>query len=331
MQSDVAMQAVVQNGYGSAQVLSVSTLPRPKAGPGEVVVKVQGAGIDRGTWHLMTGRPYLMRLMGFGFWRPKQPVPGIDLSGTVVELGAGVTNFKLGDQVFGIGQGTFAEYTRALACKLAKVPSGIALADASLLGVSAMTALQALTVNGGLRSGERVLIIGASGGVGTYAVQLAKALGAQVTAVCSAAKRDLVAGLGADVVLDYAKDDFADGRAQYDLILDGGGNTPLGRLRRAMTATGRLVFVGGEHGGDWTAGFGRQLLALLIAPFTRQRFVMMMAKEESSSLEQIATLCHEGKLRPVIDRRIGLGHVAQALVDMEAGKLRGKVLVQVGA
>lgn len=328
MQAAGAMQAVVQKGYGSVDVLSLAAIPRPKAGPGEVVVQVAGAGIDRGTWHLMTGRPYLMRLMGFGFRAPKQPVPGIDLSGTVVEVGEGVTRFKLGDQVFGIGQGTFAEYARAQVGKLSLVPSNVALSDAALLGVSALTALQALSDVGGLRDGERVLVIGASGGFGAYAVQFAKALGAHVTGVCSAGKMDLVRGLGADVVLDYARDDFADGRAKYDLVLDGGGGTPLRRLRRTLTETGRLVFVGNEHASDWTAGFGRPLWAMLTARFTRQRYVMMMAKEESSTLDRIAKLCQEGRVRPVIDRRIGLGQVTQAMADLESGKIRGKVLVQ---
>lgn len=178
-------------------------------------------------------------------------------------------------------------------------------------------------------AGERVLVIGASGGVGTYAVQLAKALGAEVTAVCSGGKRELVLGLGVDRVLDYRTEDFADGSTRYDLVLDVGGNTPLSRLRRAMTESGRLVFVGGEHGGDLTGGMGRPLGALLLGLFTKQRFVMLAATEHTSYLERLGSFVEAGTVRPAIDRRIGLDDVADALRDLESGRVRGKVLVRV--
>lgn len=323
-----AMRAILQSGYGSTEVLRVGTAARPRPGEGEVLVQVRAAGLDRGTWHLMTGRPYLMRLMGFGFFAPKNPVPGLDLAGTVVEVGANVTRFRVGDEVFGIGQGSFAEYTRAREDKLVHKPSCLSFEQAAVMGISGLTALQALRA-GAVQAGERVLIVGASGGVGTYAVQIARSLGAEVTGVCSTAKVDTVRSLGADHVIDYTQRDFADGATQYDVILDVGGNTPLARLRRALTPTGRLVFVGGENASDWTGGFGRQLLAFMLAPFVRQRFVMLMNHEHFADLERLSALAVEGKLSPVIDRRCPLAGVAEAMRDLVAGKIRGKVVVTV--
>lgn len=324
---DRSIRALVQRGYGSADVLEVGSVPRPTAGPGEVLVEVRAAGLDRGTWHLMTGRPYLVRLMGYGLLAPKNPVPGIDLAGVVREVGPGVTRLRPGDEVFGIGQGTFAELARAREDKLARKPECFSFAEAAVSGVSAVTALQALDAAGGAQPGERVLVIGASGGVGTFAVQLARALGAEVTGVARRDKLDLVRSLGASRVIDYRAEDFADGSTRYDRILDIGGNTPLRRLRRAMTPTGCLIFVGGEDGGDWTAGFGRQLRALALAPFVRQRFVMLMAAERGADLERLADLAGGGAFRPVIDRSVRLAEVPQAMRDLESGRVRGKVVV----
>lgn len=325
------MRAVVQSGYGSTDVLRVGTLECPRAEEGEVLVQVRAAGLDRGTWHLMTGRPYLMRLMGFGFSAPKCPVPGLDVAGTVVEVGPKVTRFRVGDAVFGIAQGSFAECARAREDKLAHKPPSVSFEQAAVLSVSGATALQGLHEAGKLQTGERVLIVGASGGVGSYAVQLAKHAGAEVTGVCSTSKVEFVRGLGADHVIDYTQRDFADGAVQYDLILDVGGNTPLARLRRALTSAGRLVFVGGEHGGDWSAGFGRQLWAMTIAPFVRQRFVMLMAREHYTYSEQLGALSASGALTAAIDRECDLAGVVQALRDLEDGKVRGKVVVLVAS
>lgn len=322
------MRAVIQSGYGTADVLRVGTAERPEPRDGEVLVKVHAAGIDRGTWHLMTGRPYLMRLMGFGFFGPKNPVPGFDLAGKVVEVAKNVTRFAVGDTVFGIGRGSFAEYACAREDKLAHVPKGLSYEQAAALGVSGITALQALD-RGNLQPGERVLVIGASGGVGTYAVQLAKALGATVTGVSSTDKVDLVQSLGADRVIDYRTSDFADGSSRYDLVLDVGGNTPVSRLRRAMTRKGRLVFVGGENGGDFTAGFERQLYGALLGLFVKQRFVMLVTQEHCSFLERLAAFCDAGQLRPVIDRHVELKEVPTALHDLEAGRVRGKIVVAI--
>lgn len=322
------MQAVVQSGYGGVEVLQSAAVTRPRPGPGEVLVRVRAAGMDRGTWHLMTGRPYLVRLVT-GLLRPKQPVLGLDVAGTVVEVGAQVTRFKPGDEVFGIGRGSFAEFTVAREDKLARKPSRLSFAQAAVSGVSALTALQSLEA-GRLCQGERVLIIGASGGVGTWAVQLARLLGARVTAACSTSKVELVRALGAENVIDYTTTDFTQ-QGSYELILDVGGNTPLARLRRILTPTGRLVFVGGEKGGDWTAGFGRQLLALLLAPMVKQRFVPFMTKEHFTDLERLAGWLEADSVRPVLDRECPLGEVAQAMRDLEAGRVRGKVALIVAA
>ncbi len=323
------MRAILQSRYGSTDVLQLGATARPKPGEGEVLVQVHAAGLDRGTWHLMTGRPFLMRLMGFGFLAPNNPVPGLDLAGTVVEVGAKVTRFRVGDSVFGIGFGSFAEYARAREDKLAHKPASLSFEQAAVLGVSGVTALGGLHDAGNVKAGERVLIIGASGGVGTYAVQIAKAAGAEVTAVCSTAKVGVVRSIGADHVIDYTQRDFADGALRYDLVLDIGGNTPLARLRRTLTRTGRLVFVGGEQGGDWSAGFGRQLRAFALAPFVRQRFVMLMSREHFADLERLSALVEAGRLAPVIDRRCPLSSVADAMRDLEMGKVCGKVVVTV--
>ncbi|HEY8212434.1 MAG TPA: NAD(P)-dependent alcohol dehydrogenase, partial [Myxococcaceae bacterium] len=286
--------------------------------------------LDRGAWHLMTGKPYLMRLMGFGFRRPKNPVMGLEVSGTVAAVGASVTRFKVGDEVFGIGQGTFAEYARAREDKLARKPATLTFEQAAVVGISGATALQSVCDAGRVRAGQRVLIIGASGGVGSFAVQIAKAMGAEVTAVCSAAKADLVRSLGADHVIDYARADFADGSQRYDLILDMGGNSPLSRLRRALAPEGTLVFVGGEHGGDITGGFfGRPLMALALSPFTRQRFAWFLNKEHFESLELLAGLIEAGKVTPAIDRVYPLHQAPDAMRELEAGRVRGKIAIKV--
>lgn len=322
------MQAIVQEGYGGAEVLKLTTRARPRPGPREVLLKVHAAGMDRGTWHIMTGRPYLARL-ALGLGRPRQPVAGLDVAGTVLEVGEGVSRFKPGDEVFGIARGSFAELAVALEDKLARKPAGVAFTQAAVSGVSALTALQGLEA-GGLTKGERVLITGASGGVGSFAVQLARLLGAEVTAVCSTGKVELVRSLGAARVLDYTTTDFTQ-QGTYDLILDIAGNTPLAKLRRILTPAGRLVFVGGEHGGDYTAGFGRQLGALLLAPFVKQRFVPFLAKEHFTDLERMARWLESGEVRPAIDRECALPDVATAMRDLEAGRVRGKVAIRVVA
>ena len=277
------MRAIVQDRYGSAEVLRPARIGRPVIADHEVLIRVHAAGVDRGTWHLMTGTPYLMRVMGFGFRGPKNRVPGLDVAGTVAAVGPAVTRFAVGDEVFGVSRGSFAEYAAAREDKLAHKPANATFEQAAVVGISGGTALQALTA-GRLQPGQRVLIIGASGGVGSYAVQLAKAAGAEVTGVASTGKLDLVTGLGADRVIDYTRDDFADGVHHYDLIIDIGGNSPLSRLRRALTPTGTAVIVGGESKGNLTGGIDRQLRALLLTPFIGQRLTGLAAKERASDL-----------------------------------------------
>ena len=323
------MRAIVQDRYGSADVFVLAQVARPEIADNEVLVHVEAAGLDRGTWHMMAGRPYLLRLLGFGFRRPKNRVPGLDVAGTVVAVGSSVTRFSPGDEVFGISRGSFAEYAAVLEDKLARKPANLTFEQAAVVPISAGTALQALTDVGGVEQGQQVLIIGASGGVGSYAVQLAKAFGAEVTGVCSTAKLDLVRSLGADHVVDYTRQDFAGGSSRYDLVLDIGGNSSLSRLRSALTPTGTLVIVGGEEGGKWTGGFGRSLRAPLLSPFVRQRLTMLASKERAGDLERLSPLIEAGMVVPSIDRTYPLDRVAEAMRHLEAGEVRGKVAITI--
>jgi NADPH:quinone reductase-like Zn-dependent oxidoreductase len=321
------MRAIVQDTYGSADVLRLARITPPEIAEDEVLLHVHAAGLDRGTWHLMTGRPYLLRLVS-GIRRPKNPVPGVDVAGTVVAVGSAVTRFSAGDEVFGFGKGSFAEYAVAPEGKLARKPVNATFEQVAVVPVSAATALQALCDVGHVEPGQQVLIIGASGGVGSYAVQLAKAFGAEVTGVGSTTKLDLVRSLGADHVIDYTRDDFADGEHRYDLILDIGGNPALSRLRRALTPTGTAVIVGGEEGGNLT-GMNRQLRALALSPFVRQRLTMFIAKQRSRDLERLTELIDAGKVTPSIDRTYPLDQVPEAMRHLEAGKARGKVAITI--
>ena len=321
------MQAIVQAGYGSADVLHAEEIDRPAATEGEVLVRVGAAGLDRGTWHLMAGQPYLIRLVS-GLRKPKNPVPGLDVAGTVVAAGPGVTRFKAGDEVFGIGQGSFAEYARARADKLARKPANLTFDQAAAVAVSGLTALQGLRDAGRLQPGQNVLIIGASGGVGTFAVQIARALGAQVTGVCSTAKTGLVTSIGAHHVIDYTRDDYTNGAQRYDLILDIAGNTALSRLRRALTRTGTLVIAGGEDTGRWT-GMSRQLRALALSPFTGQRLTMLLSRQRRADLDRLAELIEAGDITPVIGGTYPLQQAPDAMRSLEAGHARGKLVITV--
>ncbi|HWJ51987.1 MAG TPA: NAD(P)-dependent alcohol dehydrogenase, partial [Propionibacteriaceae bacterium] len=307
-----AMRAVMQDRYGSADVLRVVTIPRPDPADDEVLVRVHAAGLARGTWHLMTGKPYAARL-AFGLRRPRNPVPGLDVAGTVVTVGAGVTRFAEGDAVFGFGTGSLAEYAVAREDKLALKPAQLTFEQAAVVPVSAATALQALTDVGNVQSGQSVLVIGASGAVGSYAVQLAQALGATVTGVASTSKLDLVRSLRADHVIDYTRQDWADGTTRYDLILDIAGNPKLARLRRALTPTGTAVLVGGEEGGNLTGGMNRQLSALVVSIFVRQRLTMVLAKQRASDLGRLTDLLESGTVTPRIDRTYPLEETAAAM------------------
>src|SRR5262249_25796766 len=293
-----AMRAIVQDVYGSADRLRLAEVDKPVIAAGEVLVRVRAAGVDRGTCHLMRGEPYLMRILGFGFRGPKNRVPGLDVAGTVAAVGGDVSRFKVGDEVFGISRGSFAEYAAAREDKLVRKPAGLSFEQAAVVAVSGLAALQALRA-GRIAAGQKVLIIGASGGVGSYAVQLAKAFGATVTGVASTAKAGLVRSIGADQVIDYTREDFADGRQHYDLIVDIGGNSRLSRLRRALTPKGTLVIAGGE-GGKWT-GVGRQLRALMLSPVVPQRLTMYISAHRQPDLEAPRKQTEAAHLTPAVD------------------------------
>lgn len=320
------MRAIVQDAYGSADVLHLAQIPKPQVAEDLVLVRVHAAGLDRGTWHVTTGLPYALRL-AYGIRAPKNPVPGLDLAGTVVAVGAGVSRFTVGDQVFGVGKGSFAEYATARESQLALKPANVSFEQASVVPVSGCTAVQALRTAGTIAPGQKVLILGASGGVGSYAVQLAKAAGAVVTGLCSTAKMDFVRALGADHVIDYTQRDFADGAERYDLILDIAGNPTLSRLRRALTRNGTAVITGGEEGGTWTGSMDRQLRALALSPLIPQRLTMVMGSQGSPDLERLADLMENGAIVPAIDRTFPLDRVPEAMRYFDAGHARGKVAI----
>ncbi|WP_392545303.1 NAD(P)-dependent alcohol dehydrogenase [Oryzobacter telluris] len=319
------MKAVIQDRYGSSEVLRVDDVAVPEPGDHDVLIKVHAAGLDRGTEHLMTGKPYAMRMVT-GLRRPKNPISGRDVAGSVVRVGSAVTRFAAGDEVYGVAPGSFAEYAVGPENKLAHKPENLTFSQAAVVPISAGTALQALRDVGKLRAGQEVLIIGASGGVGSYAVQLAKILGARVTGVASAAKADFVRSLGADHVLDYNHDDFADGTRHYDLILDIGGGSSLRRLRRALTPRGTVVFVGSENTGNIT-GMGRQLRGAMMSLVVRQRLALLIAKERASDLQVLTEHLQTGRLTPAIAESYPLAQAKDAMRLLEAGKVRGKVVI----
>lgn len=318
------MRAIAQERYGNAEVLHEASLPVPVPRNHEVLVRVHAAGLDRGTWHLMTGTPLLVRL-ALGIRAPRNPVPGLDLAGTVAAIGSAVTRFAVGDAVYGFGRGTFAQYAVAREDRLAPKPASLDFARAAVMPVSGATALQALRM-GRLAAGQRVLVTGASGGVGSYAVQLAKALGAEVTGVAGPAKQDLVLELGADHAIDHSREDFADGTRRYDLIVDIAGNPSLGRLRRALTPGGTAVIVGGEGTGRWL-GMGRQFRAVAISPFIGQRLAMLGSAQRATDLQELATFVESGAVNPHIDRSFPLAQAPEAMEHLVAGKARGKIAI----
>lgn len=324
------MKAVVQDTYGSADVLELREIDKPVAGDEDLLVRVRAAGVDPGVWHLMTGLPYLVRIMGYGLRKPKARIRGRDVAGRVEAVGKNVTRFRPGDEVFGICEGSFAGYVCARPDKLPPKPANLTFEQAAAVPISALTALQAMRDTGKVQPGQKVLIIGAAGGVGAFAVQLAKAFGAEVTGVCSTTKADLVRSIGADQVIDYMRDDFADGAQLYDLIVDTAGNRSLSHLRRALAHRGTLVIVGGEGGGRWLGGFDRQILrAPILSLFVSQKLRPLISKERSEDLVVLKELIEAGKIRPVIDRTYPLSEVPEAIRHLEQGHARGKVIITV--
>ena len=326
------MKAIVQDGYGPADVLELRDIDRPSVGDDEVLVRVRAAGVDPGVWHLMTGRPYLLRAVGFGLRRPKVPVRGRDLAGVVEAVGARVTRLRPGDEVYGTCEsGSFAEYATARQDRLAIKPANLSFEQAAVTPISGMTALQGLRDCAGLRPGQRVMVIGAAGGVGSFAVQIAKAFGATVTGVCSTAKVDLVGSLGAADVIDYTHSRIDVNGARYDVIIDTAGNRPVSLLRRALTPRGTLVLVGGENGGGrLLGGYDRQMLrAPLMSIFTSQRLRNMMAKEHAADLEELRRLIDSGAVTPIVDRAYPLADAADAIRHLAQGHAAGKTVVTV--
>lgn len=324
------MKSIVQDRYGPApeDVLRLAEIDKPAVQSDEVLVRVHAASVDRGTWHVMAGLPYPIRMAGFGLRRPKSN-PGRSLAGTVEAVGADVTGFKPGDEVFGICGGSFAEYVSVRPDKLVPKPANLSFGEAAAVPISGLTALQAVRDQGRVQAGQKVLIVGASGGVGTFAVQIAKAYGADVTGVCSTAKVDAVRAVGADHVIDYTQEDFADGRRRYEVILDIGGNTRLSHLRRALTPQGRLVIVGGETDGRWLGGIDRQLRAHLLSPFVGQKLGTFVSSENAEDLRTLCEFIESGKVAPAIDRTYPLSEVAAAIRYMLDGQARGKLVINV--
>jgi NADPH:quinone reductase-like Zn-dependent oxidoreductase len=325
------MKAIVQDTYGSADVLKFADIDRPVPTDNEVLIRVQAAGLHRGDWHIMTGLPYLIRLVvpSLGLRRPKVRVRGMDVAGTVEAVGSKVTRFQPGNEVFGWCDGSFAEYASAPQDQLAAKPANFSFEQAAAVPTSGFAALQGLRDSGEIQPGQQVLIIGAAGGVGVFAVQLAKAFGAQVTGVCSTPQVELVRSLGADEVIDYTRADITDGSRQWDLILDTAGHRSLSQLRRALTPKGTLVIVGSEGRGRWLGGFDRSLRAPVLSRFVGQRLRMLASKPGQHDLQTLRELLEAGKLTPVIDRTYPLGDVPEAMRQLVEGHTRGKLVITV--
>ncbi|MGB7448154.1 MAG: NAD(P)-dependent alcohol dehydrogenase [Ornithinimicrobium sp.] len=317
------MRAVTQKTYGGSDQLAVADIPEPVPGRDEVVVRVRAAGVDRGTWHLMTGRPYAVRMV-FGLRGPKYPVPGRDVAGVVTRVGEKVSTVAVGDEVMGTADGSFAEFALIPRSRVARKPSRLTFAEAAVLPVSGLTALQAVRDAARVQAGDHVLVIGASGGVGSYAVQVATAYGAQVTGVASGAKAEMVRSLGARRVIDYTRDGLADG-TRYDVVLDIAGQRPIRQLRRLLTDRGTLVIVGGEGGDRWLGGTHRQLAALALSRFVSQRLTSMLSKESATDLAELRELVDRGSLRPPLERTFELHEAAEAIDHVAGGQARGKV------
>ncbi|WP_049566516.1 NAD(P)-dependent alcohol dehydrogenase [Nonomuraea sp. SBT364] len=316
------MKAIVQDEYGPPRVLSLGEVPVPVPGAGEVLIRVRAAGVDYGVWHIMTGLPLVARL-GFGLRRPRNRVPGMDVAGVVESVGAGVTALRPGDEVYGAATGAYAQFALARPAKLARKPACLSFAEAAAVPVSGVTAMRAV---GQITAGEKVLVIGAGGGVGSFATQLAVAGGAHVTAVCSTAKAGLVRSLGAEAVIDYTREPLT---GTYDVIIDIAGVRPLAQLRGLLTERGRLVLVGGEGGGRWFGGLGRLLAARLITPFTRQRLDPLIALTRTADLDALRDLIEAGAVRPAVGRTYPLAEAPTAVGDLAAGNAPGKLVITV--
>ncbi|MGW0846407.1 NAD(P)-dependent alcohol dehydrogenase [Streptomyces sp. NPDC002787] len=326
------MAAVVQERYSAEPeaVLRTARLARPSIGPGEVLVRVRASSVDRGTWHMMAGLPYAVRPVS-GLRRPKLPNPGRNIAGLVEAVGTQVTGFSPGDEVYGTAVSAFAEYAATCPDRIAPKPPGLTFEEAATVPVSALTALQAVRDRAKVQKGQQVLITGSAGGVGTFAVQLAHAYGARVTAVASTPKLDAVRALGADHVIDYTREDFLAGPRRYDAIIDIAGQRGLRDLRRALTPRGRLVITGGETDGRWLGGTDRQLRAHILSPFTGQHLGTFISSEHADGLRDLTVLINAGTLSPVVDRVFPLAETAAAIRHLLDGRTTGKVALALPA
>lgn len=325
------MKAIVQDRYGGPDVLELRDIDQPVPRDNEVLIEVRAAGLHRGDWHIMTGLPYMIRLAvpTLGLRKPKVPVLGMDVAGTVAAVGKDVTQFGPGDEVFGWTDGSFAEYAVAPEDHLAAKPVTLSFEEAAVVPISGFAALQAVRDVGEVQAGQTVLVLGAAGAVGWFAVQLAKAFGAHVTGLASTGQLELVGSIGADEVIDYTRTDVTDGSRQWDVIVDTGGRRTLSQLRRALTPKGTLVIVGGEGGGRLMGGFLRNLRAPLVSRFVGQRLRMLASKPNQDDLQVLRELIEAGKLRPLVGRTYPLGEVPEAMWALEAGSTRGKIVITV--
>jgi NADPH:quinone reductase-like Zn-dependent oxidoreductase len=327
---ETTMKAIVQDTYGAPEVLELRDIDRPVPSEGEVLVRVHAGGLDRGVWHIMTGLPYLIRIVvpTLGLRRPKAPVLGMDVAGRVEAVGDNVTRFRPGDAVFGwTDGGSYAEYASAPEDHFAPKPASVTFEQAAAAPISGLAALQGLRDVGEIQPGQKVLVIGAAGGVGSFAVQLAKAFGAQVTGVASTTQVELVRSIGADDVVDYTRDDVTDGTRDWDLVVDTAGHRPLSRLRRALTPGGTLVIVGSEGRGRWMGGFDRQLRAVALSRLVGQRLRMLSSKPRQEDLQTLRELIEAGKVTPLIDRTYPLREVPEAIRYMVEGHGGGGKIV----
>jgi NADPH:quinone reductase-like Zn-dependent oxidoreductase len=325
-----SMKAIVYHEYGTADVLHLEQTPKPVPNDNQVLIKVRAASVNPLDWHYMRGTPYIMRMAGTGMRKPKDPRMGADVAGVVEAVGKTVTDFKPGDEVFGTSGGAFAEY--AVASRVARKPANVSFEQAAAVPIAGITALQGLRDRGKIRAGQKVLINGASGGVGTFAVQIAKSYGAEVTGVCSTRNIELVRSLGADHVIDYSKEDFTAGTQRYDLVFDTVGNRSLSDVRRVMVSKGIYVGIGGggpENGGV-LGPMWSPVKMFFYSPFVSQQFGTFMADIAKQDLAVLAHLMETGKLTSVIDRTFPLSETPAAIRYLEAGHARGKVIVSVG-
>ena len=325
------MKAIVYCDYGLAN-LKLEEIEKPAPSDDQILVRVRAASINPYDWHFVEGTPYIMRAMGVGLRKPKDTRLGVDFAGTVEAVGKNVTQFKVGDEVFGGRGGAFAQYVCPRATKaVALKPASVSFEDAASVNIAGITALQALRDKGKVQPGQKVLINGASGGVGTFAVQIAKSLGADVTGVCSTRNVDLVKSLGADHVIDYTKEDFTKSAERYDVMLDNVGNHSLSECKGVLTPAGKYVLIGGGGAGDqgFLGGLGKALWAMVFSKFVNQQMGMMMADANQKDLTVLADMMQSGKLKPVIDRTYKLEQVPDAIRYVEQGHARGKVVITV--